>query len=157
MKRLYFLRHAKSSWKDTSLADHDRPLAGRGRRAAKTIARHVREQGIEPELVLCSLARRARETLDRIEPALGTPTIRVEGDLYAASGPALLDRLRDVPHTVESVMLIGHNPGLQDLALDLARPSRRRMSSRRNTPRPRWRRSSSRRPAGGSSTTAPPS
>jgi phosphohistidine phosphatase len=123
MKRLYLLRHAKSSWKDTSLADHDRSLAGRGRRAAKTIARHVREQGIEPELVLCSLARRARETLDRIEPALGTPTIRVEGDLYAASGPALLDRLRDVPHTVESVMLIGHNPGLQDLALDLARPS----------------------------------
>jgi phosphohistidine phosphatase len=123
MKRLYLLRHAKSSWQDTSLPDHDRPLAGRGRRAAKAIARHLREHGIEPELVLCSSARRARETLDRIEPMLGTPVVRVEGDLYAASAPALLERLRTVPDTVESVMLIGHNPGLQDLALDLARRS----------------------------------
>jgi len=123
MKRLYLLRHAKSSWKDTSLPDHDRPLAGRGRRAAKAIAGHLREQGIEPELVLCSSARRARDTLDRIEPALGNPAVRVEGDLYAASAPALLERLRRVSATVESVMLIGHNPGLQDLALDLARPS----------------------------------
>jgi phosphohistidine phosphatase len=123
VKRLYLLRHAKSSWKDTSLPDHDRPLAGRGRRAAKTIARHVRDRGIEPELVLCSTARRARETLERIEPALGTPAVRFEHDLYAASASALLERLRSVPGNVESVMLIGHNPGLQDVALDLARPS----------------------------------
>jgi phosphohistidine phosphatase len=123
VKRLYLLRHAKSSWKDTSLPDHDRPLAGRGRRAAKAIARHLSEHGIAPELVLCSSARRARETLDRIEPALGTPAVRVERNLYAASAQALLERLRGVPDTVESVMLIGHNPGLQDLALDLARPS----------------------------------
>jgi phosphohistidine phosphatase len=123
MKRLYLLRHAKSSWKDTSLPDHDRPLAARGRRAAKTIARHLHERGVEPELVLCSSARRARETLERIEPALGTPAVHVEDDLYAASAPALLERLRSVPDHVESVMLIGHNPGLQDLALDVARPS----------------------------------
>jgi phosphohistidine phosphatase len=110
MKRLYLLRHAKSSWKDTSLPDHDRPLAGRGRRAAKAIARHMREQGIEPDLVLCSSARRARETLDRMEPAVGTPAVRVEPDLYAASARALLERLRSVLDTVESVMLIGHNP-----------------------------------------------
>jgi phosphohistidine phosphatase len=123
VKRLYLLRHAKSSWKDTSLPDRDRPLAARGRRAAKAIARHLREQGIEPELVLCSTARRARETLDRIEPALVTPAIQVEGDLYAASADALLERIRSVPDTVESVMLIGHNPGLQELALALARRS----------------------------------
>jgi phosphohistidine phosphatase len=123
MRRLYLLRHAKSSWKDTSLPDHDRPLAGRGRRAAKKIARHLREQGIEPELVLCSSAQRARATLERIESALGAPAVRVEGELYAASAPALLVRLRGVPDNVESVLLIGHNPGLQDLALDLARPS----------------------------------
>jgi phosphohistidine phosphatase len=123
MKRLYLLRHAKSSWKDTSLPDHDRPLAGRGRRATKAIARHLGAQSIEPDLVLCSTARRARETLDRIEKALGTPTVRVEDDLYAASAPALLERLRSVPDTVESVMLIGHNPGLQELALELVRPS----------------------------------
>jgi phosphohistidine phosphatase len=123
MKRLYLLRHAKSSWKDTSLPDHDRPLAGRGRRAAKAIARHLREQRIEPELVLCSTARRARETLDRIQPALGTSAVDLEPGLYAASAAALLARLRTVPDTVESVMVIGHNPGLQDLALELARPS----------------------------------
>jgi phosphohistidine phosphatase len=123
MKRLHLLRHAKSSWKDTGLADHDRPLAGRGRRAATAIARHLQEQRIEPELILCSTARRARETLDRVQPALGTPTIRVERDLYAASADALLERLRSVPDAIESVMLIGHNPGLQELALDLARRS----------------------------------
>jgi phosphohistidine phosphatase len=123
MKRLYLLRHATSSWNDSSLPDHDRPLAGRGRRAARAIARHVRERGIEPELVLCSTARRARETLERIEPALGAPAVQLERDLYAASAPALLERLRTVPDTVHSVMLVGHNPGLQDLALDLARPA----------------------------------
>jgi len=96
MKRIYLLRHAKSSWKDTSLPDHDRPLTGRGRRTAKAIARHVRENDIEPELVLCSTARRARETLDRIEPALGGAAVEVEPDLYAASATALLQRLRSV-------------------------------------------------------------
>jgi phosphohistidine phosphatase len=124
MKRLYLLRHAKSSWKDTSLPDHDRPLAGRGRRAAKAIARHLREQDLEPQLVLCSTARRARETLERIQPALGAATVELEHDLYAASADALLERLRRVPDGVASVMLIGHNPGLQDLALDLARSPR---------------------------------
>jgi phosphohistidine phosphatase len=123
MKRLYLLRHAKSSWKDTSVPDHDRPLAGRGRRAAKAIARHLRDQAIEPDLVLCSSARRARETLDRLEKALGASSVQVEDELYAASATQLLDRVREVPDGVESVMLIGHNPGLQELALDLARPS----------------------------------
>jgi phosphohistidine phosphatase len=123
MKRLYLLRHAKSSWKDTSLSDHDRPLAARGRGAAKAIARHLRDHDLEPELVLCSTARRARETLDRILPGLGAPTVELEHDLYAASADALLQRLRRVPDTLASVMLIGHNPGLQDLALDLARPA----------------------------------
>jgi len=60
MKRIYLLRHAKSSWKHHELADHDRPLAGRGKRAAKAIARHMRAQELAPELVLCSSARRAR-------------------------------------------------------------------------------------------------
>ena len=123
MKRLYLLRHAKSSWDDSSLPDHDRPLAGRGRRASKAIARHLREEDIKPDLVLCSSARRARETLDRLEKALSASTVQVEDDLYAASASQLLDRVRRVPDGVESVMLIGHNPGLQELALDLARAS----------------------------------
>jgi phosphohistidine phosphatase len=123
MKRVYLLRHAKSSWKESGVPDHDRPLARRGRRAAKAIARHLREQGIEPELVLCSTARRARETLERIEPAVGTPVVRFEPELYGASAGGLLDRLHGVPEPVGSVMLIGHNPALQLLALDLARPA----------------------------------
>jgi phosphohistidine phosphatase SixA len=65
---LYLLRHAKSSWKHAELSDHDQPLAARGRRAADAIARHMREQAIAPELVLCSTARRARETAERIQP-----------------------------------------------------------------------------------------
>jgi phosphohistidine phosphatase len=119
---VYLLRHAKSSWK-SSVLDHERTLARRGRRAAKAICRHMREQGVEPELVLCSTARRARETLERVEPALGSYAVRIERQLYGAGSDALLDRLRAVPDEVGSVMLIGHNPGLQQLALDLAEPA----------------------------------
>jgi phosphohistidine phosphatase len=123
MKRLYLLRHAKSSWKDATLADHDRPLAGRGRRASKEIARQLCDRSIEPELVLCSTARRARETLDRIAPALGAPAVEIEPDLYVADARGLLERLRSVADAIESVLLIGHNPAMQELAIDVARPS----------------------------------
>ena len=121
MKRLYLLRHAKSSWDDPTLADHDRPLAPRGRRAAKVMAEHLRRKGIAPELVLCSPSRRTRQTLTRIAPGLGkNADVQIEPELYAASAPDLLEVLREVPDEVESVMLIGHNPGIQDLALSLA-------------------------------------
>jgi phosphohistidine phosphatase len=123
MKRVYLLRHAKSSWKVGGVPDHDRPLAPRGRRAAKAIAGHLLEEGIEPELVLCSTARRARETLERIEPVLGTPVVRFEPGLYAASAGMLLERLHGVGDAVGSVLLIGHNPAMQLLALDLAGPA----------------------------------
>jgi phosphohistidine phosphatase len=123
MKRLYLLRHAKSSWDDPTLADHDRPLAPRGRRAAKVMAKHLARKGIAPELVLCSPSRRTRETLTRIVPGLGkNANLRIEAELYAASAAALLEVLHEVPDEVESVMLIGHNPGIQDLGLSLARP-----------------------------------
>jgi phosphohistidine phosphatase len=121
-RRLYLLRHAKSSWSEHGLADHDRPLAPRGRRAAKAIGGHLREQGIEPELVLCSSAARARETLERIAPPLGAGGLRIEPGLYCADAGALLGRLREIPGAVGSVIVIGHNPGLEQLALVLARP-----------------------------------
>jgi phosphohistidine phosphatase len=114
--RLYLLRHAKSSWDDAGLADHDRPLAKRGRQATKAIARHVRERRIAPELVLCSTARRTRETLQRIAPALGTPEVSYEDELYGASARELMERVREVPAGTGSAMLIGHNPGIGDLA-----------------------------------------
>jgi phosphohistidine phosphatase len=115
--RLFLLRHAKSSWDDDDLVDHDRPLAGRGRKAAKRIGKHLRSEGIDPALVLCSSARRARETLERVGPE---GEVLIESELYGASASELLERLRRVPDTTESVMLIGHNPAIQELALELS-------------------------------------
>jgi phosphohistidine phosphatase len=120
-RRLYLLRHAKSSWKEQGLADHDRPLSRRGRRAAKAISRHLRQNRVVPELVLCSTARRARQTLEGIEPALGRGAVRVEPDIYGAGPADLLALLHAIAPPVRSVMVIGHNPGLDQLALLLAR------------------------------------
>jgi phosphohistidine phosphatase len=129
------LRHAKSSWKDSSLADRDRPLAGRGRRAAKAVRRHIEGEGIRPDLVLCSPARRTRETLERIEAAFGDPVeVRLEEELYGADEAELLDRLRALPARVESVMVIGHNPGLEQLALALASEGARLTKMREKYP-----------------------
>ena len=121
-KRLFLLRHAKSSWDNPGLADHDRRLAPRGRRGAKAIAKHLRREGIEPDVVLCSSARRARETLEGVVPALaGEPAVVIEPELYGASASGLLERLRRLPAETGSVMLVGHNPAMQELALSLAR------------------------------------
>ena len=121
MKRVYLLRHAKSSWKDGSLADRDRRLARRGRRAAKAVARHLEAERIRPDLVLCSPARRTRETLELVEGAFGDRVeTTLDEALYAASEAGLLARLELLPEEVGSVMLIGHNPGLENLALALA-------------------------------------
>jgi phosphohistidine phosphatase len=121
MKKLFLLRHAKSSHDDSTLSDHDRPLASRGRRAAKAMAVHLREHRIEPALILCSSAVRARQTLDGIAPGLrGSPEVRVESELYELSAAGLLVRLQRIPDAVPSTMVIGHNPAIERLALDLA-------------------------------------
>jgi phosphohistidine phosphatase len=121
---LYLLRHAKSSWTDSMLPDHERPLARRGRRACKLIAPHMQAEGIEPALVLCSTAVRARQTLDRIAKALpATTEVRIDGALYGASSDSMLATVRSLPGSVESALLIGHDPGMHDLTLALARPS----------------------------------
>jgi phosphohistidine phosphatase len=120
-KRLFLFRHAKSSWDDPGLADHDRPLAPRGRRAAKSMVKHLRREGVAPEIVLCSSARRAQETLEGIAPALGdNVTVLIEPELYGASASGLLERLRRLPEDTGSAMLVGHNPAMQELALNLA-------------------------------------
>jgi len=118
VKRLFILRHAKSSWDDPGLDDHERPLAPRGQRACKVMAEYLRTNAIEPELVLCSSSRRTRETLAGIAP---TGKHVIESELYSASPGDLVDRLHRVPDKVGSVMLIGHNPSMQMLALRLAR------------------------------------
>jgi phosphohistidine phosphatase len=118
MKRVYLLRHAKSSWKDRSLADRDRPLARRGKRAAEAMSDHLDAEEIRPDLVLCSPALRTRETLELIEPGFGGEVeAKVDEQLYGASEATLFERVRTLPDEIGSVMLIGHNPGLEELAL----------------------------------------
>jgi phosphohistidine phosphatase len=116
-KQLLVLRHAKSSWEDPELDDRDRPLAPRGRRAVKLLADHLRTHHIEPTQVLCSPARRTRETYDGVAPA---GELHLEQELYGASAEDVLERLRRVPEPTPSVMVIGHNPALQVLILRLA-------------------------------------
>ena len=121
VRHLYLLRHAKSSWDDPAADDHDRSLAPRGRRAAQLIGDHLRDAQVTPALVLCSSSRRTQETLELITPALGaTAVVSVERPLYGASARDLLDRVQNVSDAVRSVMVIGHNPGLEDLAAALA-------------------------------------
>ena len=122
MKRLYLLRHAKSAWDDPSLRDRDRPLAPRGRKAAKRVGRWAGRRGIRPQLVVCSSATRAQQTLERVLPGLGEPTVWVEATLYAAGAETLLARIRALPGEVDDAMLVGHNPGLHELLLLLAAP-----------------------------------
>ena len=100
MRTLYLLRHAKSSWDDPALPDHERPLAPRGLRDAKRIAKHVGRLGITPELVLCSTAVRTQQTLDLLRPKVGEVTVQVEEQLYGASSETLLKRIRSVSDQV---------------------------------------------------------
>lgn len=101
--------------------DFDRPLNKRGRRAAAAMARHLASEGLRPALVLCSAARRTRETLDFVLEALGARLpLHIEPRLYLADAATLFARLRRIPDDVPSVLVIGHNPGLQELALELA-------------------------------------
>jgi phosphohistidine phosphatase len=116
-KRLFVLRHAKSSWDDPGLEDHERPLAARGRSAVKVLNQHLRNQHIAPELVICSTSRRTRETLEGVDPG---GEISIESELYAASATDVLERLQRVREDNGSVMVIGHNPAMQLVVLRLA-------------------------------------
>lgn len=124
MTRLYLLRHAKSSWDEPGVPDRERPLAPRGRRAARRMAEHLQAEGVRPDVVLCSTAVRARQTLDIVLPALGEPRILVEDALYATDAAGVLDRVRSLPEGTSTAMIVGHNPTLQDLSLDLASAGR---------------------------------
>ena len=131
MRTLYLMRHAKSDRGNPALSDIDRPLAPRGRRDAPAMAAYMREHDYRPDLVLCSPATRTRETLALLQPALG-PDIRVEYDrkIYLGSPDVLLRRLRDVAETIASVLVIGHNPGLERFAAALAPRGDRRALAR---------------------------
>jgi phosphohistidine phosphatase len=120
VRRLWLLRHAKSSWDDPHLPDRLRPLAPRGGRAVAAMARHVRAAAVAPDLVLCSPARRAVQTWEGVAAGVPQDTeVEIDEAIYHADGDELLARLRDVPSEIGSVLLVGHNPGLQELAIDL--------------------------------------
>ena len=120
MKTLLLLRHAKSSWDSPGGRDFDRPLAPRGRRTAPLIGGHLRDRQLLPDLVLCSTARRARETYDLMVPAVGGAAIQFEQALYLASPAMLLRLVQATPPAIERLLVVGHNPGLQQFAALLA-------------------------------------
>ena len=121
MLTLSLLRHAKSSWTDPQIEDFTRPLAQRGIAGAAVMAAYFAESGLHPDLILCSTSARTKATLDLVIDSFGKPRPQVlyEDALYLASATEILERLRTVPGRVRHVMVIGHNPGLQALALDL--------------------------------------
>ncbi|MFN4015993.1 MAG: SixA phosphatase family protein [Reyranella sp.] len=122
MKKILLLRHAKSAWNVPNQSDHDRPLNDRGERAAKAMAAYIVAKAPRPDLILCSTAARTRQTLAPLVTALDSPAppISLEKQLYLASESELLERLRALPEDVESVLLIGHNEGIGELAAALA-------------------------------------
>ncbi|MGW2692280.1 SixA phosphatase family protein [Streptomyces sp. NPDC001296] len=120
LRRLVVLRHAKSAWPD-GVADHERPLAPRGRRDAPAAGRALAEADCLPDLALCSTAVRARQTWLLASAQWGTPPpVRFDPRLYAADVSDLLEAVHETPPEVETLLLIGHNPELTDLVLALA-------------------------------------
>jgi phosphohistidine phosphatase len=120
MLTLFLLRHAKSSWSNPMLADRDRPLATRGMKDAPLIGKAMAERSIDPELVLCSSARRTRDTLELILPELRVePKVVYEDALYHASPEEMLEILHGIQPGANRIMVVGHNPEIQAFAIDL--------------------------------------
>jgi phosphohistidine phosphatase len=116
-RHLLVLRHAKSAWDDPTVDDHDRPLAPRGEAAGRKVRAYLEGRPERPEVVLCSSAVRTVQTLDAIRPALSErAVVSVEGGLYLADASVWLRRLAALDDEVTCAMVIGHNPGLEDLA-----------------------------------------
>jgi len=120
MPRLLLLRHAKSTWDDEALADHDRPLNARGRSALPLMGRHMAAHGLSPQKILCSTAQRTRETLAGILPFFdGELEVRLTRDLYEAGEDRMIDQIRAHGAAARTLLVIGHNPGLQETAIAL--------------------------------------
>jgi phosphohistidine phosphatase len=116
MRTLYLLRHAKSSWKDPSKSDFERPLANRGRKACEIAARIIQDRGLEFDLVLCSTAIRARETVDLVSKyAKLRSELRFDERIYEATVSELLEIISQLENDRKEVLLVGHNPGFEEL------------------------------------------
>jgi phosphohistidine phosphatase len=119
MRRLILLRHAKSD-RPPGVPDRDRPLNARGRRAAPAVGGHLAQEGFRPDLALVSPSARTRETWAAIEAALGGPETRWQPEIYEAPARRILAVIQAAPDAAATVMVVGHNPGLGDLAAELA-------------------------------------
>ena len=116
MKTLLLLRHAKSSWKEPGLTDFERPLNERGRKAAPFMGRHMRSKKLRPDLVLCSPAERTRQTVALLLEAAGlAPKVRYDERIYEATPERLIEVVSQVEDSCETVLLVGHNPGMEEL------------------------------------------
>jgi phosphohistidine phosphatase len=116
MKTLFLLRHAKSSWKDATLPDFDRPLSGRGTKAAELVASFMSKKKVVPELILSSPAVRTRQTADIIiKTAKFRAELRYDQRIYEAGPVRLLEVISEIDQDKKRVMLVGHNPGLEEL------------------------------------------
>ena len=123
MRTLLLLRHAKSSWDDPDLEDIDRPLAPRGMKAAPLMASFLETKGLRPDLVLCSPAVRARQTWSLVARSLGDKIeVKHLQGLYLGAPSRLLEAVRRAPDAAACVLLVGHNPGMEHLAMALAGP-----------------------------------
>jgi phosphohistidine phosphatase len=132
MKRLYLLRHAKAVPAEPALEDHDRVLAVRGMHDGAAMARHLRKNGFLPDLILCSTSARTRQTTELVLRECEART-EYRDALYLAEAGKILSQLQSVPLAVSGVMVVGHNPGLENLANLLARePVRRKERARRD-------------------------
>ncbi len=121
MKTLLVLRHAKSSWKHRDTSDHDRPLNKRGKRDAPRMGRVVAAQGLCPDVIVSSTAKRARWTADEVAQHAGYEgAVQLERRLYLASPDEIVDVVRAVAGAARCVLVVGHNPGLEDLVARLA-------------------------------------
>lgn len=118
-KRLYLVRHAKSSW-DEPLADRERPLAARGRRAAPAMAGYMKREGLVPDRVLCSPATRTRQTWDLMAPILGADVpVSYHDEIYESGPAAVLDLVQRARDADATLMIVGHNPTLELLAEEM--------------------------------------
>jgi phosphohistidine phosphatase len=116
-RRLIIVRHAKSDWPE-GVADHERPLASRGRRDAKALGTWLRAAGVTPDLVVVSTAQRTRETWELASDTLGAPSrVMLDDRVYAASVDELLSVVKGVPSSTATTVLVGHNPGAEELAM----------------------------------------
>ena len=119
MGQLLLLRHAKSSWDDPALRDHERPLNPRGERASRAIANAFAMLRLSPDLALVSSSRRTRQTFDALGLNPDATEVTVTDRLYLADSDAILELIREVPESTRSILVVGHNPGLYDAAIEL--------------------------------------